>query len=96
MADWIRINKPDEWKRAMRRNDELEKHGIDLHAMFLDLIERTGMTRYRIAKETGISETTLSRCSSGEMRPTLDLCCAIATLAGVRVQVKLAKSISNR
>lgn len=73
----------------MRRDDELEKHGIDLQAIFLDLVERTGMTRYRISKETGITESTLSRCTSGEIRPTLDLCCAIATLAGVKLKLQL-------
>jgi transcriptional regulator with XRE-family HTH domain len=75
----------------MRRDDELEKHGIDLQVIYLDLVKRTGLTRYRIAKATGISETTLSRCASGEMRPTLDMCCKIATLADIRIEITLSK-----
>jgi transcriptional regulator with XRE-family HTH domain len=72
--------------------DPLVEHGIDLNALAVELIERTGLTRYRIAQETGISESALSNIASGRRRPSLEMICTIATLAGLTISVSVSDS----
>ncbi|WP_088286508.1 helix-turn-helix domain-containing protein [Kineosporia sp. A_224] len=47
------------------------------------LRERRGTTLARLAEETGISVSTLSRLESGQRRPTLELLLPLATAYGV-------------
>ena len=47
--------------------------------------ERKGITRYRIAQETGVSEAQLSRLMSGAGIPRLDTAEAIAAGVGKRL-----------
>lgn len=68
-------------------SDPIEEHGIDLQAVFNRLIDRTGMSKYAIAQQTGISQSLLSRYASGERRPTLETLCMIADLAGVKLDL---------
>jgi transcriptional regulator with XRE-family HTH domain len=48
-------------------------------------IERSGLTRYRIAKETGIPEGNLGRFLRGEMSIRLDKADRIAAYLGLRL-----------
>ncbi len=52
-------------------------------------IQASGLSRYRIAQESGVSESALSRLVSGE-RPSLsvDSCEAILATLGYRVRVE--------
>jgi len=47
--------------------------------------ERRGVTRYQIAKASGVSEAQLSRIMSGDVSPRLDTADAIAKAIGVRI-----------
>lgn len=48
-------------------------------------IERSGLTRYRIAKETGIPESNLRRFAGGEMSVRLDKADRLAAYLGLRL-----------
>ncbi len=48
-------------------------------------IERSGLTRYRIAKETGIPESNLRRFCRGEMSVRLDKADKLAAYLGFRL-----------
>lgn len=74
----------------MSDTDPLAEHGIDLNALAVELIERTGLTRYEISKETGISEPALSNVASGRRRPSIEMLCTLATLAGAKLELRLA------
>ncbi len=69
--------------------DAVKEHGIDLQAIFGELLDRSEMTRYRIAQETGLSETVLSNYVTGKRRPSLEALVAIAELSGSRVVVRI-------
>lgn len=69
--------------------DSLTEHGIDLHGLFDELVERSGMSKYKIAQETGLSESVLSNYTVRKRRPTLEALVAIAALSGSTVDVSL-------
>lgn len=48
-------------------------------------IERSGLTRYRIAKETGIPESHLGRFARGDMSIRLDKADRLAAYLGLRL-----------
>jgi len=48
-------------------------------------IEKSGLTRYRIAKETGIPESNLRRFVQGEMSVRLDNADRLAAYLGLRL-----------
>lgn len=50
-------------------------------------IESSGLTRYRIAKDTGLSQSLLSRFVSGERGLSLEAIDKIGTLLGLRLVV---------
>ena len=50
-----------------------------------DAIERSGLTRYRIAKETGVPESNLRRFVRGEMSVRLDKADRLAAYLGLRL-----------
>jgi len=51
-------------------------------------IDESGVTRYRIAKETGLQEASLSRFMSGETSLRLDKADAIAEYLGLELVKK--------
>jgi transcriptional regulator with XRE-family HTH domain len=48
-------------------------------------IEQSGLTRYRIAKDTGIAESNLSRFMRGETSLRLDMAGVLAAYFGLRL-----------
>lgn len=69
--------------------ETLVEHGIDLFGMFDELVERSGMTRYKIAQATGLSESVLSSYAVRKRRPTLESLVAIAKVSGSKVEVSI-------
>lgn len=57
------------------------------YEMFENLCRSKGVTPYRVAKETGVSTSTLSSWKSGRYTPKLDKLKAIADYFGVDVSV---------
>lgn len=47
--------------------------------------EAKGWTRYRLAKEAGLSESILSRCESGKRTVSWDTACRLADALGVKL-----------
>lgn len=43
-----------------------------MYSIFVKLMEEKGLTPYRVAKETGITQATLSRWKTGKINPSLE------------------------
>lgn len=78
--------------KVVRDLEALKAHGIDLNALFRDVVDRSGKTLYVIAAELGVSQSTLTRPYNGERVPPLELVCRVATVAGLRVRITIPKS----
>jgi transcriptional regulator with XRE-family HTH domain len=63
--------------------------GDDLGGLLRGMIDRSGMTRYQIAKAAGINQSTLSRAYSGERPATMELLRSVAGVLGRRVIVRV-------
>lgn len=54
-----------------------------MYDVFVQLLQKYGMTTYKVAKETGISQTTFSNWKSGRSMPKTDALQKIADYFGV-------------
>jgi transcriptional regulator with XRE-family HTH domain len=59
--------------------------GRTLSDQLKPLIDRSGMTRYRICKEIGLSESTMSRFMAGERGLSMEVLDRLFPLLGLRV-----------
>lgn len=57
-----------------------------MYQKFLKLITERGITPYRVAKETGISQVTLSDWKAGRSVPKVDKLQKIAKFLGVKIE----------
>ncbi len=64
----------------------------DLDSLFRSMIDGSGMTRYAIAKEAGIAESTLSRFYTGSRPPTMEMLVTVGRVVGKRVVVRVEDS----
>jgi transcriptional regulator with XRE-family HTH domain len=64
----------------------LWKGGQVLYDNFLHILEKKGITPYKVAKETGISSSTLYDWKKGRYTPKFDKLKKIATYLGVTVE----------
>ncbi len=53
-----------------------------MYAKFVDLLEKNGITAYKVAKETGIAQSTLSDWKNGISQPKIDKLKKIADYFG--------------
>jgi transcriptional regulator with XRE-family HTH domain len=60
--------------------------GEDLYDRFRQIIEKKGITSYKVSKETGISQVTLSDWKAGRSQPKLDKLQKIAKYLGVKIE----------
>ena len=49
----------------------MTKVKYDIEEMRIKLMDKKGVTAYRLSKETGISESVISRWKSGEQSPSI-------------------------
>ncbi len=63
--------------------------GDDLGGLLRTMIDRSDMTRYQIAKATGMNQSTLSRAYSGQRPATMELLRGVADVVGCRVVVRI-------
>lgn len=56
-----------------------------MYAVFVALLQKYGISTYKVSKETGISQTTFSNWKSGRSNPKLEAMQKIATYFGVTV-----------
>lgn len=57
-----------------------------MYEIFASLMEERGITAYRVAKDTGVSQSTLSAWKLGQAVPKIDKMVAIANYFGVTVE----------
>ncbi len=57
-----------------------------MYGKFLKLITEQGLTPYKVSKETGISQVTLSDWKAGRSTPKVDKLQKIAKLLGVKIE----------
>lgn len=58
---------------------------MNLYEKFAQLINERGITPYRISKETGISQVTLSDWKHGRSEPKLDKIIKITNYLGIEI-----------
>lgn len=66
--------------------------GDNLAELLQGLIDGSGMTRYAIAKASGVLQSSLSRAYSGETATTFELLKSVANAIGYRVVVRIEKT----
>ncbi len=59
-------------------------------------VQESGETRYRISKETGVPQATLSRLVSGEREPSGALIDTLAEYFGLELRPVVARSASRK
>lgn len=57
-----------------------------MYQKFQSLLERTGASSYKVAKETGIAQSTLSDWKRGRCTPKVDKLMKLADYFGVSVE----------
>jgi len=63
--------------------------GDDLGGLLRSIIDDSGLTRYAIAQQAGLSESTLSRMYTGKRPATIETLRAVADTLGRRVVVRV-------
>lgn len=56
-----------------------------MYEKFQELLTKTGKTSYRVAKDTGISDTVFSHWKSGRSKPKIDKLKVLAEYFGVTI-----------
>ncbi len=64
-----------------------------MYSRFKTLIEEKGITPYKVAKDTGISQGTLSDWKLGKCKPKLDKLMKIANYLGVSIEVLIKEEV---
>lgn len=57
-----------------------------MYKKFLELLNKKGVTTYRVAKDTGISSTVFSEWKSGKSNPKTDKLKKLAEYFGVTIE----------
>lgn len=56
-----------------------------MYDIFMQLMEEKGVTAYRVAKDTGITQATLSRWKTGKVSPSIETLQVLAEYFGVTI-----------
>jgi predicted transcriptional regulator len=65
------------------------QNGDDLSGLLRSMIDDSGLTRYAIAQQAELSESTLSRMYTGKRPATMETLVAVANTLGRRVVVRV-------
>lgn len=57
-----------------------------MYSKFVELLQKNGLTPYRVAKDTGISQASLSDWKTGRAKPKADKLLILAKYFGVTVE----------
>ena len=63
-----------------------------MYSIFVKLMEEKGLTSYRVAKETGITQATLSRWKTGKVNPSLETLQVLADYFHVSIDYLTGKT----
>ena len=64
----------------------LKERGIHLYKKYEALLEKAGVTSYKVAKDTGISPMILSDWKNGKSQPKVDKLMILAAYFGVDIK----------
>jgi len=76
-------------RKPIKAAEVVFQTGDDLSGLLRAIIDESGLTRYAIAKQTGLSESTLSRMYNGKGPATMETLVAVANTLGRRVVVRI-------
>lgn len=71
--------------RKMQQEKDFCKGGRILYTKFVKLLQKKNITPYRVAKDTGIAQSTLSDWKTGRANPKADKLLILAEYFGVTV-----------
>ena len=66
-----------------------------MYEILANLMEKHSVTPYKIAKETGITQATLSRWKNGKVSPSIKTLQTLASFFGVSVDYLLGSTVHN-
>ncbi len=64
--------------------------GDQLYEKFVELLQKHGVSAYKVAKDTGLSQSTLSDWKTGRATPKVDKLLIIARYFGVSIEYFLS------
>lgn len=67
-----------------------------MYSVFVKLMEEKGLTPYRVAKETGITQATLSRWKTGKVNPSLETLQVLADYFHVSIDYLTGKTSAEK
>lgn len=67
-----------------------------MYSVFVKLMEEKGLTPYRVAKETGVTQATLSRWKTGKVNPSLETLQILADYFHVSIDYLTGKSSEEK
>ena len=67
-----------------------------MYSVFVKLMEEKGLTPYRVAKETGITQATLSRWKTGKVNPSLETLQVLADYFHVSIDYLTGKTSAGK
>ena len=67
-----------------------------MYSVFVKLLEEKGLTPYRVAKETGVTQATLSRWKTGKVNPSLETLQILAEYFHVSIDYLTGKSSEEK
>lgn len=67
-----------------------------MYSVFVKLMEEKGLTPYRVAKETGITQATLSRWKTGKVNPSLEILQVLADYFHVSIDYLMGKPSAEK
>lgn len=67
-----------------------------MYSVFVKLMEENGLTPYRVAKEAGITQATLSRWKTGKVNPSLETLQVLADYFHVSIDYLMGKPSAEK
>lgn len=74
--------------RPKKQTNVMTRFGM--HMSLRALVDGSGLSRYEIAKRSGIAESVLSRTYNGARIPTVDVVEGVAKAVGAKVEVTVS------
>lgn len=68
----------------------------NMYDVFMQLMEEKGVTAYRVAKDTGITQATLSRWKTGKVSPSIETLQVLAEYFGVTLDYLMGNTHADR
>lgn len=67
-------------------NKKVRKDGEIMYKKFVDLLDKTNKTAYRVSKDTGITQSTFTDWKTGRSKPKIDKLMILANYFNVPIE----------